>query len=117
MRLVGDWNAVTRSAHLVKLPRYPNIASILDDYVDYIGSKQTPRGRPMAKEVAAGLRVYFNQTCTALLLYKEERKQFAELRAEHVNTDLSELCGAEHFLRLFGISFYRQVCYLLFGLL
>jgi hypothetical protein len=54
-------------------------------------------------EVLKGLRCYFDKALPAMLLYKKERDQYTE----EVKGDVSPstVYGAEHLLRLFGMSY------------
>jgi mortality factor 4-like protein 1 len=61
--------------------------------------------------VIAGLQTYFNKALGANLLYRFERKQYAEIRKEYISgphvqfggeRDLSFIYGAEHLIRLIG---------------
>ncbi len=54
------------------------------------------------KEVTQGLKVYFDKALGSILLYRFERLQYSELQHSHPDTEMSELYGAEHLLRLFG---------------
>lgn len=53
------------------------------------------------KEIVDGLRCYFDKALSAMLLYKEERQQYKEVIAEDALP--SDVYGAEHLLRLFGM--------------
>ena len=55
----------------------------------------------MYGEVVDGIKTYFNQALSTILLYKFERKQFRDIRDEHKSTPLVDVFGAEHLLRLF----------------
>ena len=52
-------------------------------------------------EVCDGLRSYFNQALPTLLLYKYERRQYADRKKEEDKKAPVDLYGAEHLLRLF----------------
>lgn len=53
-------------------------------------------------EVTKGLRCYFDKALPAMLLYKKEQKQYKEEIKGDVSP--STVYGAEHLLRLFGMS-------------
>jgi mortality factor 4-like protein 1 len=83
---------------LVKLPSALPVDKILKDYME----KTTEMGKEgSVKEVARGIKEYFNVMLGAQLLYKFERPQYAELRSEHEDQPMSSIYGAEHLLRLF----------------
>jgi len=49
-----------------------------------------------------GIRCYFDKALPVLLLYNKEREQYHELVVDNVSP--STIYGAEHLLRLFGMS-------------
>ncbi|CAG8541653.1 975_t:CDS:10 [Ambispora gerdemannii] len=51
-------------------------------------------------EVVNGLRRYFERAINYNLLYNVEKPYLAELKKNHPNTDLCDIFGAEHLLRL-----------------
>lgn len=62
----------------------------------------TIRNENLLDEVLEGLRIYFNKALGSMLLYRFERHQYADMRRQYGETDLVEIYGAEHLLRLFG---------------
>ena len=101
LKLIEDWERITREKKLVPLPRETSIATLLDDFLQ-AKSKRTSHER-LYGEVNEGMRTYFNQSLGSILLYKYERKQFRDLKETAAGKDkpLVELYGAEHLLRLF----------------
>ncbi|RZF39964.1 hypothetical protein LSTR_LSTR002367 [Laodelphax striatellus] len=94
--LENDYHLVTQSNKLLKLPAKPNVLTILENYViDYamnlVSSNQEKSTRSsthpplsldairrninLCKEVADGLRIYFDFTLRDFLLYNLERDQ------------------------------------------
>jgi mortality factor 4-like protein 1 len=53
-------------------------------------------------EVISGLRLYFDKALGAMLLYRFERQQYAEIRKTYPKREMSDIYGAEHLLRIFG---------------
>lgn len=53
-------------------------------------------------EILNGLRSYFDKALPAMLLYRQEREQYAEAVPEDSPVPPSFIYGAEHLLRLFG---------------
>jgi hypothetical protein len=117
VKLVDDWENVTKKSQLVPLPRKPNVEEILASYQKhYIGLKREPKAtsRPPAvlDEVLQGLKLYFNKALGNNLLYRFERAQYVQARKdwandkanEGVEMEPSKVYGCEHLLRLFGKS-------------
>lgn len=101
LKLIDDWERVTREKKLVPLPREPNITSLLDDFVQAKAKRSTHER--LYVEVCDGMRSYFNQSLGSILLYKYETKQFRDATRTDAKkaTALVDIYGAEHLLRLF----------------
>jgi len=98
LKLIEDWERVSREKALVPLPRSPSVHELLSEFVA-AKAKRSSHER-LYTEVCDGLRSYFNQALGAILLYKFERRQLQQLRSEKPDVPLVELYGAEHLLRL-----------------
>ncbi|KII84721.1 hypothetical protein PLICRDRAFT_57249 [Plicaturopsis crispa FD-325 SS-3] len=111
--LVDDWEAVTKNNQLVTLPRNPTVMDILSEFQTYVLSlpKSTHLRDPplVLPTIISGLKVYFDRSLGANLLYRAERPQYAEMRKRYISgqsvkvgheTDMSAVYGAEHFLRM-----------------
>ncbi|KAJ7525264.1 hypothetical protein O6H91_17G043500 [Diphasiastrum complanatum] len=98
-QLVDDWELISQLGKLIKLPRSPNVEEILKKYLEFKLKRGDMVGDSLV-EVLNGLRSYFDKALPALLLYKAEREQYAEVISEN-NTSPSSIYGAEHLLRLF----------------
>ncbi|KAK1323899.1 hypothetical protein QJS10_CPA02g00378 [Acorus calamus] len=94
----GKKRKVQSGVELVKLPRTPNVDNILKKYLEYRTKKDNKIAESIG-EILKGLRCYFDKALPAMLLYKEERKQYRELVVDNVSP--STVYGAEHLLRLF----------------
>ena len=64
--------------------------------------------------IVSGLKVYFDKALGSNLLYRFERPQYAEIRKRYVTgptvqvnqeREMSAIYGAEHLLRMIGVSF------------
>jgi mortality factor 4-like protein 1 len=64
--------------------------------------------------IVSGLQVYFDKALGSNLLYRFERPQYAEIRKRYVTgptvqvnqeREMSAIYGAEHLLRMIGLSF------------
>ena len=64
--------------------------------------------------IVSGLKVYFDKALGSNLLYRFERPQYAEIRKRYVTgptvqvnqeREMSAIYGAEHLLRMIGLSF------------
>ena len=98
-RIISDWESITRERKLFKLPRQPNVATLLADFLQSKSSKRSSQGR-VSLEVCDGLNSYFNTCLPLILLCKFERRQLDEITQQHRGSQLTEIYGAEHFLRL-----------------
>jgi mortality factor 4-like protein 1 len=65
--------------------------------------------------IVSGLKVYFDKALGSNLLYRFERPQYAEIRKRYVTgptvqvnqeREMSAIYGAEHLLRMIGLSFF-----------
>ncbi|KAG7530765.1 hypothetical protein FFLO_04807 [Filobasidium floriforme] len=106
VKLVDDWEAVTKNNQLVTLPRTPNVKEIIEEYKEYCkkkrADKKATRADALLEEIMAGLVVYFDKCLGNNLLYRFERAQYVNMRKETKEEKaMSEIYGAEHLLRLF----------------
>ncbi|KAJ7074486.1 MRG-domain-containing protein [Mycena amicta] len=109
-KLVDDWEAVTKNALLVTLPRSPTVEAILEEFEQYLTTAPPQHLKDpgaLASAVVAGLKTYFDKALGNCLLYREERLQFADVRiqfitGQHVKqaSEMSQIYGAEHLLRM-----------------
>ena len=100
--LVRDWEQVTREPrHWPALPRSPTVAELLAGFVD--GKAAAAPGAQAAKwrDVGAALLAYFDACLPKLLLYRQEREQWASRAARGATP--AALYGAEHLLRLLSL--------------
>lgn len=97
-QLLDDCEYVNHLGKLVRLPRTPNVDDILKKYFAARVKKNNKLSEAI-QEILSGLRCYFDKALRAMLLYKNERKQYEEVSAEHIPP--STVYGAEHLLRLF----------------
>lgn len=113
--LVDDWDSINRQKKLVNLPSKHTVDQILDDYIKYKSNCKNNANNMFnaCKEVATGLKEYFNAMLGSLLLFKFERPQYADLLKENPDKPLSQIYGAHHFLRLFtkigGVLVYTEL--------
>ena len=99
LKLIEDWEHITRERKLVPLPREPAIPTILEDFMA-AKARRTSHERVYG-EVCDGVKAYFNQALPTTLLYKYERRQYSEKKEQHKKSEPCEYYGAEHLLRLF----------------
>lgn len=107
--LVDDWEHVTKDQQLVPIPHEHPVDKLLKDYLEDEKAKREEGSTQMdvLEEIIAGLREYFDRTLGRILLYRFERLQYAEKRAEwdaNANAEKpdgpSTTYGAEHLCRL-----------------
>lgn len=99
-QLVEDWEFITQMGKLVKLPRSPSAEEILKKYIES-KTKRDGAVEDSLVEVLNGLRSYFDKSLPAMLLYPQERAQYASAVPQGSTISPSSIYGAEHLLRLF----------------
>lgn len=99
-QLVDDWEFITQMGKLVKLPRSPSAEEIIKKYIDF-KTKRDGAVEDSLVEVLNGLRSYFDKSLPAMLLYPQERTQYASAVPQGSTISPSSIYGAEHLLRLF----------------
>ncbi|KZP24228.1 MRG-domain-containing protein [Athelia psychrophila] len=113
VKLVDDWEAVTKNNQLVPVPRTPTVLEILEDFSLHARSmgKNSNLREPdlLTPTIISGLQVYFDKSLGANLLYRFERPQYAEIRRTFITgpkvivgqeKEMSAIYGAEHLLRM-----------------
>jgi len=110
VKLVDDWEAVTKNNQLVPVPRTPTVVEILEEFCDYAKTSSNLREADLlTSTIVSGLQVYFDKSLGANLLYRFERPQYAEIRKRYITgpkviigqeKEMSAIYGAEHFLRM-----------------
>lgn len=101
--LVDDWDAINRQHKLLEIPSKKTVKDIIDSYIQMKKSnKSNNQGKEAAViDVMYGLVSYFNVMLGSQLLYKSERPQYADILREYPDTEMSQLYGSFHLLRLF----------------
>ncbi|KAJ7216961.1 MRG-domain-containing protein [Mycena haematopus] len=112
VKLVDDWETVTKDNKLVTLPRSPTVEELLAEFETYLRETQ-PAGLKdplaLASTVVSGLQVYFDRSLANHLLYRFERPQYTAIRAKYITgqnvvigqeKEMSQIYGAEHLLRM-----------------
>jgi mortality factor 4-like protein 1 len=101
--LALDWEKISHENMLLPLPRSPDVSTILDEYLKSKSSRKNPSSDKVYKKLVQGLRTYFDRTLPQRLLYPQEQLQFDEIMEQNPGKQPSEIYGAEHLLRLFGM--------------
>ncbi|RGB41808.1 mortality factor 4-like protein 1-like protein [Rhizophagus diaphanus] len=108
VKLIDDWENVTRNNALLKLPRKYTVADILNEYLEFkhnliasTANNQKSDKDDIHSEVVQGIKIYFDKTLGNILLYADERQQYVNIRKQFLDKENSEIYGAEHLLRLF----------------
>ncbi|WJX27184.1 Protein mrg2 [Trifolium repens] len=99
-QLVDDFEFSTNLGKLIKLPRTPNVNDIFKTYFDY-RLKKNGSIADSVEEIMKGLCCYFDKALPMMLLYNNEHKQYQEACPNDIVP--SDIYGAEHLLRLFGM--------------
>jgi len=94
--------------HLVSLPRNYNVATIIQDFLEFKKSKllDNPDNYLIYKELFDGLCLFFDKSLPTILLYRHERQQY-QIISETLEQDNKQMIpsliyGSEHLLRLFS---------------
>ncbi|GHJ88258.1 hypothetical protein NliqN6_4660 [Naganishia liquefaciens] len=109
VKLVDDWEYITKNHQLVTLPRTPNVKEIVEEFKAYVESKKAnqasskpTRSDAVLAEIMNGIVLYFDKALGNNLLYRFERAQYVDIRRKTAEVrPMSEIYGAEHLLRLF----------------
>jgi mortality factor 4-like protein 1 len=97
--LVDNWEQITRNKQLIPMPRKPTVGQI---FQTFLAEKQRkPETQEIYREIAEGLRQYFDRALGTLLLYRFERPQYKTMLQNGQYNKMSDCYGAEHLLRLF----------------
>jgi mortality factor 4-like protein 1 len=99
LKLIEDWEHITREKKLVPLPAATPIETLLQEF--YTAKARRTSHERLYGEVCDGVKLYFNQALPTILLYKYERRQHREAKEKHKGQAPHEYYGAEHLLRLF----------------
>ncbi|CAR23346.1 Eaf3p [Lachancea thermotolerans CBS 6340] len=96
--LVDDWERITKDKKLIELPCKSTVAEVLNDYYEEASAKEiSPVTQSQLKEYCDGIKLYFDCSLSAILLYRFERLQYAN---EAADGPASSIYGAIHLLRL-----------------
>ena len=99
-RLVDDWEHVTQSKKLVRLPCTTTISQVLKQFLDSKKDRKGVTPQPYI-EIIEGVRTFFERALGSILLYRFERLQYEAVKAEHPEANLADIYGVHHLLRLF----------------
>ncbi|WCJ35498.1 Mortality factor 4-like protein 2 [Euphorbia peplus] len=97
-QLLDDCEFVSVMGKLVKLPRSPNVETILRMFAIH-RKEEDGKVTKALEEFATCLSRLFNKALPAILLFKSEREQYADAIKD--DSPPSAVYGAEHLLRLF----------------
>ncbi|XP_031800457.1 uncharacterized protein LOC116420248 [Sarcophilus harrisii] len=99
--LMQDWEMVTFERKLCNLPAKISVEAILAEYVTFPQNCRTRDKRYAVSGLVSMLKEYFNVLLTTQLLYDFERPQYAELVISYPSSQMCQLYGGVHLLRLF----------------
>lgn len=100
LKLIEDWEHITREKKLAPVGEGASIATLIDDFLSAKARRTTSHER-LYGEVAEGVKAYFEQALPTILLYKFERRQWRELKESKKGEPAVNYYGAEHLLRLY----------------
>lgn len=93
-RLLSDWQWVTRRRHIATLPRHPSVRDALAQFLSSLSSS-APVAVDVAREVCAGVLIYFERCVGPLLLYRIERPQHHTVQTQKEESGAKEHKGRE----------------------
>ncbi|KAL2315220.1 Chromatin modification-related protein eaf3 [Schizosaccharomyces pombe] len=100
--LVDDWENITKNQQLIAIPRNPTvraaIAAFRESKISHLNNEIDV---DVFEQAMAGLVIYFNKCLGNMLLYRFERQQYLEIRRQYPDTEMCDLYGVEHLIRLF----------------
>ena len=77
--LVDEWQLITQGPpRLLMLPRSPNVKAIIDEFLSFKKEKADDEQYQSYVDLFLGLRVKFDKALPTLLLYRQEREQWAQ---------------------------------------
>ncbi|EEB05342.2 Clr6 histone deacetylase complex subunit Alp13 [Schizosaccharomyces japonicus yFS275] len=99
--LVNDWEYITKNQQLIPVPRKPTVRDVIRSFREQQMQSITDEiEADVFEQAMSGLLLYFNKCLGNMLLYRFERQQYLEVIREHPNTEMADVYGAEHLLRL-----------------
>ncbi|KAG0672513.1 Esa1p-associated factor [Maudiozyma exigua] len=111
--LVDDWENVTKNRKICKLPvmkKENNITNILSQFQRDTNTNGILSlvEQSLLEEYINGIKLYFNECISKLLLYRLEKLQYLQLIQErnenrNATTQLCDIYGSVHLLRLLSI--------------
>ncbi|XP_018399249.1 PREDICTED: male-specific lethal 3 homolog isoform X3 [Cyphomyrmex costatus] len=121
--LEQDYDLITNKNKLVVLPAQPTVINILESWVQHFTMTQltnipekpqrnktnntiekTVNEVNISREVADGLRIYFDFTLPHLLLYRQEKEQYDSLKSSLTNNEQTTIVPKEDLLENLEIS-------------
>ncbi|XP_071644801.1 MSL complex subunit 3 isoform X2 [Temnothorax longispinosus] len=121
--LEQDYDLISNKNKLVVLPAQPTVINILESWVQHFTTTQltnipekpqrnktnntvekTVNEVNICREVADGLRIYFDFTLPHLLLYRQEREQHSSLKSSLLNNEQATIIPKEELIENLEIS-------------
>ena len=100
VHLVDEWDYLTQNPKkLLKLPREIHIQSIIEEFLEQKIKKADREQYKRYQELFSGLRNYFDRALPKILLYRQERHQWDQIKK--LNLPPCQIYGSEHLLRLY----------------
>ena len=94
------WKNIVSSASRIHCQSTCVTPQLAQSYV--FRTDENMMGNYVLVEVVDGLKMYFERALPKILLYRNERQQYAEWKRRHPSMKLVDVYGSEHLLRLFG---------------